>query len=276
MTEAEIREVAEKSAFMHPSKFYPKPKIILKDAPVTGEIQENFDKLLNEYKDIMSNKSTDIGVTTLEEVPIETDPDAPPIASKPYTISLKHQEFVKQELTKLLQAGLITHSISPYTSPCLVVSKKSSDPNAELSDQKRLVIDYHALNNQAPQVQTTQAKSKGAIALVHPLNIEQMWSKLRKAKFLSTCDIQSGFHHLRLKPEHHYKSAFVVDNYRKFEWLRTPFGLSQAPARFNNLMLKIFFEYMEDFVLFYVDDLLIYSEMAEEHLKHLKMVFQKF
>ena len=41
-------------------------------------------------------------------------------------------------------------------------------------------------------------------------------------------------------------------------------------------MLKIFFEYMEDFMLFYVDDLLIYSEMAEEHLKHLKMVFQKF
>ena len=137
----------------------------------------------------MSHKLTDIGVMTLEEVPIETDPDAPPIASKPYTIPLKHQEFVKQELTKLLQAGLITCSISPYASPCLVVLKKSSDPNAELSDQKRLVIDYHALNNQAPQVQTTQAKSKGAIALVHTPNIEQMWSKLRKAKFLSTCDI---------------------------------------------------------------------------------------
>ena len=261
---------------MHPSKFYPKPKIVLKDAPVTEEIQEKFDKLLNEYEDIMSHKLTDIGVMTLEEVPIETDPDAPLIASKSYTIPLKHQEFVKQELTKLLQAGLITHSISPYASPCLMVLKKSSDPTAELSDQKQLVIDYHALNNQAPQVQTTQAKSKGPIALVHTLNIEQMWSKLRTTKFLSPCDIQSGFHHLRLKPEHCYKSAFVVDNYGKFEWLRTPFGLSQAPARFNNLMLKIFFKYMEDFVLFYVDDLLIYSEMAEEHLKHLKMVFQKF
>ena len=67
-----------------------------------------------------------------------------------------------------------------------------------------------------------------------------------------------------------------MDNYGKFEWLRTPFGLSQAPARFNNLMLKIFFEYMEEFVLFYVDDLLIYSETAEDHLKHIKMVFQKF
>ena len=276
MMEAEIREVVENSAFLHPSKFYPKPKIILKDAQVSEEIKTKYEDLLSEYEDIMSHKSTDIGVTTLEEVPIETNPDLPPIASKPYTIPLKHQEFVKQELTKLLEAGLITHSISPYASPCLVVSKKSTDPNAELSDQKRLVIDYRALNSQAPQVQTAQAKSKGAIALVHTPNIEQMWSKLKNAKFLSTCDIRSGFHHLILKPEHRYKSAFVVDNYGKFEWLRTPFGLSQAPARFNNLMLKIFFEYMEEFVLFYVDDLLIYSETAEDHLKHIKMVFQKF
>ena len=136
MTEAEIGGVAEKSAFMHPSTFYPKPMIVLKDAPVTEEIQERFDKLLNEYKDIMSNKSTDIGVTTLEEVPIETDPDAPLIALKPYTIPLKHQEFVKQELPKLLQAGLITHSISPYASPCLAVLKKSSDPNADCQTKK--------------------------------------------------------------------------------------------------------------------------------------------
>ena len=55
MPEAEIREVDKKSAFMHPGKFYPKPKIVLKDTPVTEEIQEKFDKLLNEYEDIMSN-----------------------------------------------------------------------------------------------------------------------------------------------------------------------------------------------------------------------------
>ena len=111
---------------------------------------------------------------------------------------------------------------------------------------------------------------------MHTPNIEQMGSKLWNAHFLSTCDIQSGFHHLRLKPEHQYKSAFVVINYGKFEWLRMPFGLSQAPARFNNLMLKIFFEYMEKFVLFYVDDLLIYSETEEEHLEYIRLVFQKF
>ena len=84
----------------------------------------------------MSHKSSDIGVTALEEVPIETEPNLPPVASKPYVILLKHQEFVRQELLKLLEARLITRSISLYASPCLVVSKKSNYPNAELSDQK--------------------------------------------------------------------------------------------------------------------------------------------
>ena len=121
-----------------------------------------------------------------------------------------------------------------------------------------------------PKYKPRKQNRRAQLHLVHTPNIEQMWSKLKNAKFLSTCDIRSGFHHLILKPEHRYKSAFVVDNYGKFEWLRTPFGLSQAPARFNNLMLKIFFEYMEEFVLFYVDDLLIYSVTAEDHLKHIK------
>ena len=57
--------------------------------------------------------------------------------------------------------------MSPYTSPILVVNKKSQDPSAELSDTRQLVIDYRALNRLAPTVQTAQAKSKGALALVH-------------------------------------------------------------------------------------------------------------
>ena len=189
LKESEIREIAENLAFFLPSKFYPNPKAVLKDAQVKDIMKDKLNEILEEYKDIMSHKSSDIGMTTLEEVPIETDPNLPPIAFKPYVIPLKHQEFVRQELLKLLEAGLIIRSISPYASPCLVVSKKSNDPNAELSDQKQLVIDYRALNSQAPQVQTLQAKSKGTITLVHTPNIEQRWSKLRKAKFLSTCNI---------------------------------------------------------------------------------------
>ena len=120
-----------------------------------------------------------------------------------------------------------------------------------------------------------QAKSKGALALVHMPNIDQIWAKLKNAKYFSTLDIRSGFHHTPIKKGDRYKTAFVVDSYGKIQWCRMPFGLEQAPARFNSLMLKIFFPYMDKFVIFYVDDLLILS-ITEEHLEHLRLVFEKF
>ena len=159
--------------------------------------------------------------------------------------------------------------MSPDVSPVLVVNKKSQHPLVELSDTRRLMIDYHALYQLAPSVPTTQAKSKGALALVHTPNIDKIWAKLKNTKYFSTLDIRSGFHHMPIKKEDMYKTAFVVDSYGKFQWCRTPFGLEQASARFNTLML------MDRFKIFYVDDLLIFSMTEEEHLEHLRLVFQK-
>ena len=79
-----------------------------------------------------------------------------------------------------------------------------------------------------------------------------------------------------IKKEDRYKTVFVVDSYGKFQWCRMPFGLEQAPARFNSLMLKIFFPYVDKFAIFYVDNLLIFSMTEEEHLEHLRLVFEKF
>ena len=106
--------------------------------------------------------------------------------------------------------------MSPYASPVLLVNKKSQDPSAELSDSRQLVIDYRALNRLAPTVQTTQAKSKGALALVHTPNIGQIWAKLKNMKYFSTLDIRSGFHHMPIKKEDRHKTTFVVNSYGKF------------------------------------------------------------
>ena len=86
--------------------FHPNSRLTLKDACVTPQTKQNLNKLLIDFDDIMSHSSTDIGLVTLEEVLIETPPDALPIASKPYPLALKHHQFVKEELQKLLQAGL--------------------------------------------------------------------------------------------------------------------------------------------------------------------------
>ena len=110
LSENQIRQIAEQSAFVHPSAFHPKPRLMLEDAHITPQTKQALDKLLTDFNDIMSHISTDIGLVALEEVPIETPPDALSIASKPYPLALKHHQFVKEELQKLLQAGLIEQS----------------------------------------------------------------------------------------------------------------------------------------------------------------------
>ena len=134
LSENEIRQIVEQSAFVHPSAFHPKPRLTLEDTHITPQMKQALDKLLIDFDDIMSHSSTDIGLVTVEEVLIETPPEALPIASKPYPLALKHHQFVKEELQKLLQAGLIEQSMSPYGSPVLVVNKKSQHPSAVLSD----------------------------------------------------------------------------------------------------------------------------------------------
>ena len=146
LSEDEIRQVAEQSAFVHPSAFHPKPRLTLEDAQITPQTKQASDKLLIDFDDIMSHSSMDIGLVTLEEVLIETLLDALPISSKPHPLVLKHHQFVKEELQKLLQASLIECSMSSDASSVLVVNKKSRHPSAELSDTRRFVIDYRALN----------------------------------------------------------------------------------------------------------------------------------
>ena len=161
LNENEIRQIAKQSALVHPSTFHPKPRLTLEDAYITPQTKQNLNKLLIYFDDIMSHSSTDIGLVTLEEVLIETSSNALPIASKPYPLALKHHHFIKEELQKLLQAGLIEWSMSPYTSPVLVVNKKNQHPSAELSDTRQLSsiksVDTHHANH--------SSKIKGCISL---------------------------------------------------------------------------------------------------------------
>ena len=96
---------------------------------------------------------------------IETDPNLPSVASKPYPLPLKHHKFVNEEIENQLEAGLIERSMIPYTKPMIVVPRKSK-PGAPLAETKKPVIDYWELHKQIPKMQTTKVKSKGSLALI--------------------------------------------------------------------------------------------------------------
>ena len=135
----------------------------------------------HDYNDIVNQHSSDIGLTHLEEMTTEMDPELPPVVSKPYPLPLKHHTFVKEETENLLEAGLIKRSMNPYAMPIIVVPRKSK-PGAPLAETKRLVIYYQEMNKQVPRVQTTQAKSKGILAFIETAKIDYIWSKLKGKK----------------------------------------------------------------------------------------------
>jgi hypothetical protein len=103
--------------------------------------------------------------------------------------------------------------------------------------------------------------------------IDDIFYQLKDAKIFSKIDLRSGYHQVRIKEEDINKTSFKM-RYGHYEFTMVPFGLSNAPVVFMCLMNGVFRNYLDKFVIVFLDDILIYSKSEEEHEKHLRMVLQ--
>jgi hypothetical protein len=103
--------------------------------------------------------------------------------------------------------------------------------------------------------------------------INDLFDQLKNEKIFSKIDLRSGYHRVRIKEEDINKTSCRT-RYDHYEFTVVPFGLSNAPAVFMCLMNGIFREYLDKFVIVFLDDILIYSKSEEEHEQHLKMILQ--
>ena len=101
--------------------------------------------------------------------------------------------------------------------------------------------------------------------------VEDIFSKLNGATYFTTLDLRAGYHHIPLDKPSIPKTAFNSP-FGKFEYMKVPFGLAQAPAYFQELMTCILKDF--NFTIAYLDDI-IFSTKCQEHLLHIKMVFTK-
>ena len=193
--------------------------------------------------------------------------NSPPIVSRPYTLPLKHYEWVPKEISTLERAGIITKSISPWASPVVTVPKKSAPGEPP---QRRMCVDFKKLNKTQPEVHNMNG-GKGCISLVPLPKIDELYAKLQGYKIFSTLDLRSGYYHIGLSHRSKPKTAFVISGMGKYEFNRVRFGLAQAPAHFQKLINKVLTDC--NFAMGYLDDIIIFSKTEEEHLEHLETIF---
>ena len=261
----------EKKFITSPAQIESQRKVKLQNAPITDEDRSNFKELCNKYTDIFSRSSEDIGHTPLLKMDIDTG-DSPPVCQKPYSLPLKHVEWVTKELEILEKAGVISRSVSPWASPIVIVPKKSEPGEPP---RRRMCVDYRVLNSLLPPVNKAHSKAKGILSLVPLPKIDEIYAQLKGSKVYSAIDMRSGYFHLGLSDEAKPKTAFVPGGPHgaKYEFNRCPFGLSQAPAYFQRLVHEVLKGIT--FAFGYLDDILIFSPDNKTHLEHLEVVFQR-
>ncbi|KAL0549347.1 hypothetical protein IC582_013828 [Cucumis melo] len=217
------------------------------------DVSLSSEPVVRDYPDVFPEELPGLPPHREVEFAIELEPGTVPISRAPYRMAPAELKELKVQLQELLDKGFIRPSVSPWGAPVLFVKKKDGS--------MRLCIDYRELN-------------KVTLKNRYPLpRIDDLFDQLQGATVFSKIDLRSGYHQLRIKDGDVPKTAFR-SRYGHYEFIVMSFGLTNAPAVFMDLMNRVFREFLDTFVIMFIDDILIYSKTEAEHEEHLRMVLQ--
>ncbi|KAL0536802.1 hypothetical protein IC582_025764 [Cucumis melo] len=218
-----------------------------------ADVSLSSEPVVRDYPDVFPEELPGLPPHREVEFAIELEPGTVPISRAPYRMAPAELKELKVQLQELLDKGFIRPSVSPWGAPVLFVKKKDGS--------LRLCIDYRELN-------------KVTVKNRYPLpRIDDLFDQLQGATVFSKIDLRSGYHQLRIKDEDVPKTAFR-SRYGHYEFIVMSFGLTNAPAVFMDLMNRVFREFLDTFVIVFIDDILIYSKTEAEHEEHLRLVLQ--
>ena len=218
-----------------------------------GQVDVEKIPVVREFPDVFPEELPGIPLEREVDLAIEIVPGTVPMSRAPYRMAPTELKELKSQLEELLDKGFIRPSVSPWGAPVLFVKKKDGT--------LRMCIDYRQINK-------VTVKNK------YPLpRIEDLFDQLKGAGVFSKIDLRSGYYQLRVKEGDVPKTAFRT-RYVHYEFLVMPFGLTNAPAAFMDLMNRVFRPYVDQFVVVFIDDILVYSKDAQEHEQHLRIVLE--
>jgi hypothetical protein len=205
--------------------------------------QESEVSVVNEFPDVFHEELPGMPPDRDIEFVIELKPGITPIYKTPYRMATRELAELKEYIKEMLDKGFIHPSSSPWGAPVIFVPKKDGT--------QRFCVDYHALN---------EVTVKGKYPLPR---IDDLFDQLRGACVFSKIDLRSGYHQLKIRECDIPKTVFV-SRYGLYEYTVMSFGLTNAPTYFMYLMNKVFMEYMDKFVMVFIDYILVYSRSEEE------------
>ena len=216
-------------------------------------------ELMRKHSQVFARDKFDVGTVQNQEARIRLT-EYRYVSKKPYRCSLPDQKEIESQIEKLLQAGLIEESSSPFGAPVTLAFKK------EDGRKSRLCIDFRDLN-------------KLVVPEAQPFpRIEDIMVKAVNCHWFSTIDINSAFWSVPISKQDREKTAFVTQR-GHYQWLCLPFGLKVSPAIFQRILSNIIRKHkLQLFCINYIDDILVFSRSIEEHTQHvgnLSEVMQK-
>ena len=225
----------------------------INDSELCDEDLRALEFLLFKYKKCFEMDETDLGlikgwghqIKLTSEIPIKL----------PYRrIAPALIPEAKKLLEDLKQRGVIEESKSPYAAPIVLVRKKSGG--------LRLCIDYRKIN-------------KITVKDAFPLpRIAESLDALEGANYFSTFDLAQGYHQILLKEEDREKTAFSVP-WGHFQYRRCPMGLTNSPATFQRCMESILGDMVFEFLVVFLDDLILFSKTVQDHLSKMEKLFRR-
>lgn len=225
---------------------------------LNAEEKANLLALCSRYTDVFYIDGEPLTFTNKIKHRIRTT-DEIPAYTKSYRYPFVHREEVRDQISKMLEQGIIRPSDSAWSSPIWVVPKKLDSSGKQ---KWRLVVDFRKLNEK-----TIDDK--------YPIpNITDVLDKLGKCQYFTTLDLASGFYQVEMDPQDIPKTAFNVEH-GHFEFLRMPMGLKNSPSTFQRVMDNVLRGLQNNICLVYLDDIIVYSTSLQEHMDNLEKVLQR-
>ncbi len=234
------------------------PNVDLSSDLMTGSEKIRMRQLINEYADCFVDPAVnEVGKTGLMKHRIDLIPGAKPFSCQPYRVSPHMRDEMKKILNEQMRQGLITKVIDGAWGAAGLLVKKADGT-------MRLVCDYRRLN----------AQTIGLSARIPRLDDIFDSVGQNNPKYFTSLDVQSSFHQIEMEEGSVDYTAFVTPH-GKFRYTRMPQGLKNASNSFQALIDLMLTDIQYQFVLAYIDDLIIYSDTFDAHIAHVREVFER-